>query len=372
MKTKQIKKVVLYGAVLPLSIILVGACSSTDSNNSQSNASANQYGVPADKFDLTHWKINVPVDLDRNGKIDEIDVKKIQTYAHPDFFFLDENGNMVFVAPNKAITSASSTNTRSELRQMLRGSNTKIKTKHAANNFALAAHPLSNRFGAVGGKLRASLKVDHVAMRAKNPNTYAAYSVVVGQIHAQKDEDLIAKNLGFGWGNEPIKIYYKKWPNHEKGSVFWNYERNLPKTDPNRTDIAYPVWGNTWENPDEPGAAGIALGEEFSYQINVYQNTMHLTFSADGKEDVKYSINLANNIDAYGKVDDKDHPMGYLADFHYFKAGAYNQCSTKDAAGMWYAGCLGTGDWQTDKKNGDFTQVTFSQLTLSEGEAPTQ
>jgi len=369
MKKNRNKRIALYSVLLPFSVSLLVACSSTDTTNSTSPI---RTGIPADKFDLSHWKINVPVDLNNDGKIDEIDVKEIQTYSHPDFFYLDDNGGMVFVAPNKALTSANSSNTRSELRQMIRGENKKIKTKHAANNFALAAHPYADRFGSVGGKMEATLKVDHVALRANNPNKPAAYSVVVGQIHAIKDEALIAKKLGFGWGNEPIKIYYKKWPNHEKGSVFWNYERNLPKDDPNRTDIAYPIWGNTWENPNEPGDTGIALGEEFSYTINVYQNTMYLTFSAQGKDDVKYSINLANNVDAYGNVDEKDHRMGYLADFQYFKAGAYNQCSTKSGPGIWYAGCLGTGDWQKDKMNGDYTQVTFSKLKLSEAEAPSQ
>ena len=63
---------------------------------------------------------------------------------------------------------------------------------------------------------------------------------------------------------------------------------------------------------------------------------MHLTFSAQGKKDVNYSINLGNNVDAYGKVDDKDHPNGYAADWHYFKAGAYNQCSTKNDKNIIY------------------------------------
>lgn len=367
-----IKKVAMSSAILPLSVSLMVACSGNGTSNTASKSSITNASVPANKFDLSHWKITVPIDLDNNGKIDEIDVAAIQNYAHPDFFYLDENGGMVFATPNKAITTATSSNTRSELRQMIRGVNKKIKTKYAGNNFSVAAHPLSERFGSVGGKMEATLKVDHVALRATHPNKSAAYSVVVGQIHALKDEDLIAKNLGFGWGNEPIKIYYKKWPNHEKGSVFWNYERNLPKTDPMRTDIAYPVWGNTWENPNEPGEAGIALSEEFSYTINVYQNTMHLTFSAQGKEDVKYAINLADNVDAYGNIDEHDHRLGYTADSHYFKAGAYNQCSTKDAPGGWYPGCLGTGDWQTDKENGDYTQVTFSKLTLSQAEAPVQ
>lgn len=373
MNKARFKQIVLPCAILPLSLSILVACSGVGTGTSATSPSTNRAIMPASKFDLSHWKITVPLDLDKNGKIDEVSVEDIQHYAHPDFFYLDENGGMVFVAPNKAITTANSSNTRSELRQMIRGSNNKIKTKYAGNNFAIAAHPLSERFGSVGGKMQATLKVEHVALRASLPNTPAAYSVVVGQIHGLKDKDLMAKNLGFGWGNEPIKIYYKKWPNHEKGSVFWNYERNLSKEDPKRTDITYPVWGNTWENPTEPGDTGLALGEEFSYTINVHQNTMHLTFSSAGKDDVKYSINLANNVDAYGNVDEHDNRLGYVADSLYFKAGAYNQCSTKKTPDTtWYAGCAGTGDWKTDKANGDYTQVTFSKLLLSPSEASTQ
>jgi poly(beta-D-mannuronate) lyase len=366
MKHNILKQVIGYGAILPISISLLASCASSNIASSDADKSNTTQSIPADKFDMSHWKMNVPVDLNNDNKIDTITVKEMQTYSHPDFFYLDENGGMVFTAPNKAITSANSSNTRSELRQMLRGSNTKIKTKYAGNNFAIEAHPLSERFGAVGGKMEATLKVDHVALRAMNPLKPPAFSVVVGQIHAGKDKALVAKNLGFGWGNEPIKIYYKKFPGHENGSVFWTYERNLPKEDANRTDIAYPVWGNTWRNADEPGSAGIALGEEFSYTINVDGSIMHLTFTAKDKPTVNYSINLANNVDAYGEVDTKDHPLGYTADWLYFKAGAYNQCSTKDAPGMWYAACLGTGDWKTDKNNGDYTQVTFSKLELSD------
>lgn len=346
---------------------LVAACASSTSEPEVAKSSL----VPADKYDLSEWKITVPLDLDKNGKIDEISVKEIQTYSHPDFFYLDENGGMVFATPNKAITTATSSNTRSELRHMLRGMNTKIKTKHAGNNFSIAAHPFSDRFAQVGGRMEASLKVDHVAVRAGHPNKPPAYSVVVGQIHAGKDKALIkASKEMFGWGNEPIKIYYKKWPNHETGSVFWNYERNLAKTDPNRTDIAYPVWGNTWENPADPGADGVKLGEEFSYVINVHENVMHLEFTAKGKKTVTYSIDLSNNVDAYGKVDALDNPAGYRMDWNYFKAGAYNQCSTKDAPGGWYTACPGTGDWETDKANGDYTQVTFTKLKTGPSTPP--
>jgi poly(beta-D-mannuronate) lyase len=322
---------------------------------------------PAEKFDLSHWKVTLPLDANEDGKIDEIQVKEIQSYSHPDFFYLNENNEMVFTAPNKAKTTAGSSNTRSELRQMIRGMDTSIDTKSLENNFTL----LANDKGVVfGGKMSATLKVNHVSINAGHPEKFPAFSVVVGQIHADKNDKQIAEGEGFGWGNEPLKIYYKKWPDHKTGSVFWNYERNLAKDAPERIDIPFPVWGNTWENPEEPGDNGIALGEEFSYEVNVYENTMYLTFSAPNKETVKYEINLADNVDPYGQVDTLDNPKGYAKDAMYYKAGAYNQCSTKDAEGIWYAACPGTGVWETDKANGDYVSVAFSKLVLEDATKP--
>ena len=322
---------------------------------------------PADRFDLTHWKITLPLDADANGKIDEIKVKDIQAYSHPDFFYLNTDSELVFAASNKAKTTSGSSNTRSELRQMSRGMNTDFGTKSPENNFALP----ENKEGVVfGGKMNATLKVNHVSKNAGHPEKYPAYSVVVGQIHAGKDKAKIKAETGFGFGNEPLKIYYKKWPDHKTGSVFWNYERNLAKADPNRTDISFPVWGNTWENGTNPGNNGLALGDEFSYEVNVHGNMMHLTFSSPNKKTIKYSVNLAENIDPYGNLDKKDNPRGYAEDFMYFKAGAYNQCSTKDTNGIWYTACPGTGDWKTDKANGNYVSVTFSELTLSKSTQP--
>jgi len=93
---------------------------------------------------------------------------------------------------------------------------------------------------------------------------------------------------------------------------------------------------------------------------------MHLTFTAAGKPTVKYSINVANNIDANGNVDPLDNQYSYGGDTLYFKAGIYNQCSTNSDEGFWYAGCDGTGDWETDKANGDYAQATFSKLTVGD------
>ena len=106
-------------------------------------------------------------------------------------------------------------------------------------------------------KMNATLKVTNVSTTG-DARVAATYSVVVGQI-----------NSADGHENEPLKIYYKKFPGHTKGSVFWNYEINTAGDDNSgRWDFSTPVWGydfsvvGTGENtyPAEP-KDGIAIGE---------------------------------------------------------------------------------------------------------------
>lgn len=317
--------------------------------------------TPGSAFDLGFWKITLPSDDDGDGKPDEVEVGAIDDYAHADFFYLDADGRMVFAAPNRATTTANSTNTRSELRQMPRGRNIRISTHSGGNNFAVEARKDSDKFASVGGRMDATVRVDHVSRNAGIADARPAYSVVVGQIHAVKYDNT---SSGFGYGNEPIKIYYKKWPGHETGSVFWTYERNLARDNPDRRDLAIPVWGNLWDMAEDPGAAGIALGEEFSYSINVHRNTMYVSFTSEKLGTVSHTVSLVRGADAL------DNPLSYGGDSLYFKAGAYNQCSTSEREGFWYPRCGGTGDWATDKANGNYAQVSFSHLTLGPSTAP--
>jgi len=156
------------------------------SNSSLAKPSKNKLPLPADEFDLSHWKITLPLDEDGDNSADEISVKKLKTYSHPDFFHLNADGHMVFVSPNKATTTSNSANTRSELRYMHRGKNTRIKTHSAANNFAVAARRGSDKFGAIGGKMEATLSVDHVSKNAAQSSKKSVFSVVIGQIHSIK------------------------------------------------------------------------------------------------------------------------------------------------------------------------------------------
>jgi len=324
--------------------------------------------VPADKFNLKHWKLTLPTDTDANGKVDEISVKKLQKYSHPEFFYLDENGFLVFTAPNLAATTTNSSNARSELRQMFRGSNTKIDTHDPKNNFSLKSNRRAKRFADIGGQLEATLRVLNVSQYAEHPNKPPAFSVVVGQVHSLKDKRAVKKGKDYGHGNEPIKIFYKKWPEHKTGSVFWTYERNLDVNNPNRIDIAYPVWGNSWDNPEDPGKDGISLGQLFNYNINIYENKAYLTFrTTDAARTVKYEIDLSNNEDANGITDEKDNRHGYSQDSFYFKVGAYNQCGAKDDPSSKFPLCLSAGadNWELDKANGDYASVAFKRIQMT-------
>ena len=370
----NIRKLLFPFSAIALGTLTLQGCVITDSesantNNEAGSATSEQRVMfPAEKFDLTQWQIDAPTDTDKDGIVDVIGIKDLQTYQHPDYFYLDADGNMVFAAPNKAITSVNSTNTRSELHHMLGG--IKAKKRDFKNNFALKANRRADQFAQIGGNLQATLKVNHVSTRAKYAEKPTAFSVVVGQVHAVQDKKRRDEGEGYGWGNEPLKIYYKKLPDHKYGSVFWNYERNLEKDDPNRIDISYPVWGKGWLDMDEPDEGGIALDEAFSYEVNVYENTMYLSFTNARHGTTKFEIDLTNNVDAYGKVDELDNPKGYTGEGNHFKAGAYNQCSTADAPSFRYPACPGTGDWEVDKANGDYTQVTFMRLTTDIAQKP--
>ncbi|WP_017446151.1 polysaccharide lyase family 7 protein [Gayadomonas joobiniege] len=346
--------------------LILSACGDSQPKSPQVNNEPDSVLTPGQVFDLSKWNLTIPLDLDNSGNADTISSADLANYQIADFFYLDKNQHMVFAAPNKAITTPNSTNTRSELRQVFdEDTDDKVGTRNPKSYFALASNPEAEKFASIGARMQATLKVNHVSVNAKYGDKPPAYSVVVGQIHAGKLDELRDLESGFGWGNEPLKIYYKKYPHHATGSVFWNYERNLTKDDPNRIDIAYPVWGDGWNSDADPGKTGIALGETFSYTVNVSGDIMYLEFSSANHATVKHQINLANNLDANGQIDEYDQKDGYRKDWLFFKAGAYNQCSSKDAPSFRYPACPGTGDWQTDKADGNYTSVTFSRLELT-------
>ena len=273
------------------------------------------------------------------------------------FFYTVIDGTMRWVAyktPNAGVTSENSSNTRSELQE---------KREWIPED---------------GGKLTGSCKVMHVSTTG-DARVAAAYSVVVGQIHS-----------GEGHENEPCKIFYKKFPGHTKGSVFWNYEINTAGDDnAGRWDYSYPVWGHDFsvvgetptDFPAEP-EDGIELGETFSYEINVKDGIMYLTFESEGHETKTFTKNLiqseytkAANLPAQTKKlfvpigqDGVERANAYAGELNYFKQGAYNQSNGKspEENRVWCPGAeTHGGDIQKQYDTGNYAEVWFKEATIT-------
>ena len=283
-------------------------------------------------------------------------------YADEDFFYAANDGEtdwVVYKTPNSGTTSKNSSNTRTEL------------------------HEKREWTPEEGGKLTGTLKVMHVSTSG-DARVAASYSTVVGQIHS-----------GEGHENEPCKIFYKKFPGHEKGSVFWNYEINTAGDDnAGRWDYSSAVWGhdmsvvgsNPTDFPEEP-ENGIELGKEFSYEINVHEGIMYLTFTSEGHETVTFTKNLieseyktkadipeqTQNLFVPIGQDGVERPTAYAGELNYFKQGAYNQTNGKDPEKnmVWCAGAdTYDGDIAKQYENGDYTEIWFRTASVGPSTAP--
>ena len=292
---------------------------------------------------------------------DGTNVEDLTEFEHKDFFYTVIDGTrrwVVYKTPNSGVTSKNSSNTRTEL------------------------HEKREWTPEEGGKLTGTCKVMQVSTSG-DARVAASYSTVVGQIHS-----------GEGHENEPLKIFYKKFPGHTKGSVFWNYEINTEGSNSKRWDFSTAVWGHDMsvigadknDYPVEP-ADGIKLGEEFSYEVNVYKGIMYLTFKSDGHETKTFTKNLisseyVNRSDIPEQVmklfapigqDGTEKAIAYKGELNYFKQGAYNQTNGKDPETnmVWCAGAeIYGGDIQKQYENGCYTEVWFRAATVGAGTPP--
>ncbi|WP_298893443.1 polysaccharide lyase family 7 protein [uncultured Psychroserpens sp.] len=275
-------------------------------------------------------------------------------FQKDDFFYVESEEGIdwvVYKTPNSGVTSRTSSNTRTELGEK----------KHWIPE--------------EGGKLTGTLKVMHVSTTG-DATASSSYSVVIGQIHSDE-----------GHENEPLKIYYKKFPGHAKGSVFWNYEINTKGDNIGRFDFSTAVWGydfsivgsNPTDYPKEP-ENGIELGEEFSYEVNVYQGVMYLTFTSKNHETVKFTKSLIKSefatkadipeqvLKVYAnreKGGGVEREIAYAGELNYFKQGAYNQANAKSTKSKVYG-----GDIAKQYANGSYAEVWFKDATVGSGTMP--
>lgn len=294
---------------------------------------------------------------------DGSNVGHANNFENKDFFYTvqeDKQNWVVYKTPNAGDTHGTSNNTRTELAQVKKWS-------------ALTEN-----------KLSASLKVMNVSATG-DARVAASHSVVVGQIHSAD-----------GHENEPLKIFYKKFPGHSKGSVFWHYEINTAgDNNAGRWDYSSAVWGNDFsvvgdqENsyPEEP-SEGILLGEEFRYEIAVKDGLMQLTFSSEGHETKTFTKNLieseySTSADMPEQTRKLFVPIGqdgversnaYADEGLFFKLGSYNQTNGKspEVNKNWCSGAeTHGGDLKKQYEDGNYAEVWFKSATLSISDAAT-
>ena len=295
-------------------IVNAEGCSSTQITITDSISPDN---APSDNFDLSTWKLTIPESESGIRDDDAIDIsvaELINQYTHPAYFYTAEDGGMVFrCSPRGARTSSGTKYARTELREMLRGTDTSIPTQGVnQNNWVFGSAPQADIDAAAGydGHMEATLAINEVTTTGDSGQVGR---VVIGQIHANSDE--------------PIRVYYRKLPNNEKGTVYFAHE---PRTGSEiYIDDMIGSRSSSASNPTD----GIALNERFTYVIDVVGNMLTFTLSRTGKADIIRQVDMSNS-----RFDESGQYM-------YFKAGVYVQNNTGNAD--------------------DFTQATFYSIEKS-------
>lgn len=251
-------------------------------------------------IDLQDWYLSIPTDDDDSGTADNISESRLANgFTHSEYFYVSKDGALVMRSPTVGFKTSTNTNyVRVELREMLRRGNTDIRTQGVnKNNWVLSSATQSNqdKSGGVDGRLHVSMSVNQVTTTGEN---YQIGRVIIGQIHANDDE--------------PVRLYYRKLPNNNLGSIYFAHERRANVSDgTDKEEIWIEMIGSRDSNAPNP-TDGIALNERFSYTIDTQGNTLNVTISRDGKSDVTRSVNMENS-----GYDEEDQ---YL----YFKVGVYH------------------------------------------------
>jgi len=250
--------------------------------------------TPSENFDLSTWKLNTP-ENNGNGFSKTISVTEINAgYENSNYFYTADDGGMVFKCPVAGFTTSANTSyTRVELREMLRGTDTSISTQGVnGNNWVFGSAPASDISAAAAydGEMNATLAVNHVTTTGSNGHIGR---VIIGQIHANNDE--------------PIRIYYRKLLNNTLGSIYFAHE----PTDGNGDEQWHEMIGSRSNNAANP-PDGIALDEKFSYNIKVVGDILTVTIIREGKDDVVKTIDMVNSGFNVG------------GQYMYFKAGVYH------------------------------------------------
>jgi poly(beta-D-mannuronate) lyase len=279
------------------SIVEVEVHSCEDADGQIVDVFPNELGI-----ELVDWYLSIPTDEDNSGTSDSIDEDDLALgYTNSEYFYASADNGIVMRSPSYGFkTSINTSYVRVELREMLRRGDRSVSTQGVNKNnwvFGSASNQGQAAAGGVDGELNVTLAVNNVTTTGEN---YQIGRLVIGQIHANNDE--------------PIRLYYRKLPDNDKGSIYFAHESRVEGSD----EVYEEMIGSRSNSASNP-SDGIPLDEKFSYRINVTANLLTVTISREGKEDVVADLDMSNSL-----FDEDDQ-------YHYFKVGVYHLNNSSDA-----------------------------------------
>lgn len=196
--------------------------------------------TPSGNFDLSNWKLTLPVDSAGGITGTAVEIKSLANYTSL-YFYTGSDGAMTFRAAVDGATTSGSNYARSELREM-KG------VDRAAWNLT------------TGGVMTATLEVDAVPTRFDG----SVGKVVVGQIHGASNE-----LVRLYWDNS--KVYFV---NDQAGST--------------NSETKFYFVNSAGLQPN------VSLNEKFSYIIDAKGSSLEVSLYADG--DVYRSVTAINSV----------------------------------------------------------------------------
>lgn len=181
-------------------------------------------------FDLSQWKLTLPIDTRGGWHGRALDIRDVSDFRDPHYFHVGADGGMVFEAPVYGATTPNSTRARSELREMIDGTEAAWQLKQ-------------------GGTMTATLAVNRVPTLLDGTPA----RVVIGQIH--------------GRSQELVRLYY------DNGTVYFRDDQ----TGLFNHQATYYLADAHGRAPD------IDPGETFSYKIEARGSRLSVTVYADGE-----------------------------------------------------------------------------------------
>ena len=307
------------------------------------------------------------------------------------FFFTAADGGMVFKSPvNGARTSANTRFPRSELREYVRGGVRSRPTGESIrvsgvneNNWALGYQPNLifddngdtgrnvQNIGGRNGRLTATMRVNKVTETGRPDDVGVT---IIGQIHAENDE--------------PLRLYYRKLPGFDLGSVYAVHELRRSRGDETPTRIGRDApdinlvgtstdlddlirRGETTESIETLLADGIALDELFSYEIiNEGELVTVNLIRGDIDQPIIAStiINMATIVNQRDGAENDPIGSGYdrADEWMYYKVGAYtqNNSDVEEFDNVLTPGAATTG-FGPNGDQPDYDQVTVYRLSVS-------